>query len=387
MIHILFYLWKHRTNSKGEAPIYCRITIDKTRKQFSTFLYVQPKQWNSSHQRIIKHSNSKELNNHLHAIRDGIQKIYLHLHYRKDEEVTTQIIYDQYSGTEKHNTLLDTYDEMISTFEALLGQDYKKSTIDKVRTSRKHIVEVLKTKGIKDIKLSNLKSKFINDVYMHLRSKNYATGTINKNLKILKQVIKYAVKQDYLNKNTFNGYKLRTEKPTINYLTRAELSTLEKYVPKSNSLQQVKDCFLFSCYTGLAYSETKAFRYKHIELDDSGTQWIKVTRAKTTKTYYVPVLKESKKIIDKYQNLKQLPLISNQKLNDYIKIIAQKAGIKKKVSHHMARKTFATTVLLGKGIPMEVVSKLLGHSTIAITSSTYAHIDKSYILRSLGLKK
>jgi integrase/recombinase XerD len=158
----------------------------------------------------------------------------------------------------------------------------------------------------------------------------------------------------------------------IVYLTVEELKLLEEYSFKQNRLQQVKDMFIFCCYTGLAYQEMSSLKPNHIVIGFDGNEWIEMYRLKTKSNISVPLLPKAKAILVKYDN--QLPSISNQKFNSYLKEIAEVVGIEKRLTHHIARKTFATTVLLYNNVPIEIVSQLLGHSNMKITQDSYAKV-------------
>ena len=215
MIKVLFFRWKYRTNFKAEAPLYCRISIQGQRKQFSTGFWLKENQWSSKRQRVFKHANSETINNFLLRTKDGLTKIYWNLKMN-DGDANANEIHAEYFGSNKIKTLLSTYDEMISIYESLEGKDYCKSTVQKIINSKRHIIRALNEKGLKDIKLTQLKTSFIEQVYHLSRKKGYAVNTTNKNLKILKQVIKHAVNNAYLNRDPFTGYRLKNEKPQIN---------------------------------------------------------------------------------------------------------------------------------------------------------------------------
>jgi integrase/recombinase XerD len=158
----------------------------------------------------------------------------------------------------------------------------------------------------------------------------------------------------------------------IIYLTDEELKQLEKHTFSQPRLQQVKDLFIFCCYTGLAYAEMSTLTNKNIEIGFDGKEWVQMIRKKTNRKISVPVLPKAKEILNKYNN--ELPSISNQKFNSYLKEISALLSIDKKLTHNIARKTFATTVLLFNNVPMEIVSELLGHSNMNITQSHYGKV-------------
>jgi site-specific recombinase XerD len=192
-------------------------------------------------------------------------------------------------------------------------------------------------------------------------------------------MIKLAVANDYILKDPFILHKNPKPKKEIIYLTPTELKELQVYKFASKRLEQVKDMFVFCCYTGLAYNEMAKLEAVHIEVGFDGFDWIKMIRDKTNKEIAIPLLPDAIKILDKYKNSKLkdnklLPIISNQNFNTYIKEVAEIVGIQKNLTHHLARKTFATTILLYNDVPMEIVSELLGHSEMSITQAHYGKV-------------
>ena len=171
------------------------------------------------------------------------------------------------------------------------------------------------------------------------------------------------------------------------YLNKEELELVEKHKFAQMRLEQVRDMFIFCCYTGLAYAEMSNLKSKHIVTGFDGKEWIKMHRKKTGKDFSVPLLEKPIQIIEKYGDTKTekiLPKISNQKFNSYIKEICEIVGIEKNISHHIARKTFATTVLLYNDVPMEIVSELLGHSKIQTTQQHYGKIVQKKVSEEMS---
>jgi integrase len=202
-------------------------------------------------------------------------------------------------------------------------------------------------------------------------------STLNKAIQRLRKVIKFAIVHDYLDKDPFLLYKVKTVRKEIVFLTKDELSKLENHKFKIPRLQMIKDCFIFCCYTGLAFKEMSNLRKSNIVTEYDGYKWIKMKRQKTNKSLSIPILPKAQQILDIYasdDDERVLPNISNQRFNGYLKEIADIVGIEKNLTHHMARRTFATTVLLTNDVPMEIVSELLGHSKMATTQQSYGKI-------------
>ena len=191
-----------------------------------------------------------------------------------------------------------------------------------------------------------------------------------------------------MEKEPFLLYKVKSSKKEVVFLTPEELDKLEKHQFAQQRLQQVKDMFIFCCYTGLAFNEMSKLEHKHIVIGFDGHKWIKINREKTKKLVSVPILFKATIAIERYCSENApfiLPRISNQKFNSYLKEIAEVLGIEKKLTHHIARKTFATTVLLYNDVPMEIVSELLGHSKVTVTQEYYAKVVQKKVSEHMEL--
>lgn len=377
---ILFFIWRHRSNKGGFAPIYCRITYRQKRYQFSTKLFVKPKSWNSARQIIIRGRDKGVYNQRLHKIKSSLFEAYFQLHER-NEVFTAKDIYKFILG-EKEPSLLDVYNNFLDQREELTGITLAKSTQKTLKNGYSFLKATLESLEISHLCISELNSAIAKKIELEGNKCGYAKSTMFKYMKLLKQVCRFAFNEGVVKINPMDSYIIKGYTPKISYLDQKELQSIEGLSGIPPNLERIKDCFLFSCYTGLAYNEAKSFRHSDIETMDD-MKWIKVNREKTKKEYYVPIISRAEQIINKYKELGKLPLISNQKFNKYIKQIANLAGIKKQCTHHISRKTFATTILLSKGVPMEVVSKLLGHSNINITSSTYAAVNRHLIVNHI----
>jgi len=200
-------------------------------------------------------------------------------------------------------------------------------------------------------------------------------------------VIKYAISEDYLNKDPFLLFKYKTVKKEVIFLTVDELQKLEDHHFKIARIEKVKDLFIFCCYTGLAYKEMASIKKEDIVKEFDDNLWLNIHRSKTKKAYKIPLLPKALEIINKYKDEDEVLVfnnISNQRFNGYLKEIADVVGIKKKLTHHIARKTFASTVLLYNNVPMEIVSELLGHSSIKTTEASYGKIVQRSISNEMS---
>ena len=218
---------------------------------------------------------------------------------------------------------------------------------------------------------------FINQyVYYLITVKNFQQSTLNKAIQRVRKVVKFAIGHDYLDKDPFLLYRAKSVKKEVVFLSVEELQKLEKQTFHIKRIEVIKDCFIFCCYTGLAFKEMVSLRKEHIVKGYDGEDWIKMKRQKTQKELSVPLLPKAKRILRKYASDSDqlLPVTSNARFNGYLKEIADMVGIEKRLTHHVARRTCATTVLLFNNVPMEVVSELLGHSKMATTQQSYGVI-------------
>jgi len=240
--------------------------------------------------------------------------------------------------------------------------------------------------GIEDIKLKKLNYRFISDFEQYLRKYRPSTRTkctnngAMKHMERLKKISRLAVRLDWIAKDPFENYKLRFEKTEREYLTKRELSLIEETRFTKEGVEKCKDIFLFSCYTGLSYIDVKALTPDHLLKGIDGNEWLFTKRIKTDEKLKIPLLPQAKEIIKKYEDSPErkvmkvlLPVYSNQKVNYYLKEICKTCKIYKKVTFHTARHTFATTVTLSNGVPIETVSKMLGHTKLT-TTQIYARV-------------
>ncbi|HCM32971.1 site-specific integrase [Chryseobacterium sp.] len=385
-IKILFVLDKSKSNSKGLAPLKCRITYMGERKPFATGLFINPQNWDNKQQKVKPpNSENETINTQLSLIKNKINQAFLFLQVN-EEEFDVEDIFLQYKGNppKKNKTILQLFQEHNDRIEKLIGKEYSIATLWKFKQAKELLKDFIKysfNKG--DYHFKDLDLKFIQDYEFFLKvEKSLALATTNKMIQRFRKIVKLAISQDIVQKEPFTSYKVKHIKKEITYLTREELAKIEEYQFKAERLQIVADMFVFCCYTGLAYNEMVNLEKSHIIIGFDGNEWINMIRGKTQHLLSVPLLSRGKKIIEKYDYVDEkrvLPKFSNQKFNAYLKEIADIVGLNKRLTHHLARRTFATTVLLFNDVPMEIVSELLGHSKITITQEHYAKVVKSKV--------
>jgi len=377
-IKLIFFLFKAKKNSKGKAPIYGRVTKNNKRRHFSTGFFVLPDEWHTPSNSVINNPLAEQINNHLIAIKAKAMELSLQ-HRLTERECTLDEFVSLLLGKKSQNlsSFLEVFKQHNLEVEALVGKSYSPATLVKFKGIYKQIEGFIRhTYQQEDVILSNIKLKFLMDLeYYLLTEKNMKQISINKTIQRVRKIIKYAIAHEYMEKDPFLLYKPKAVHLDVVFLDSEELNLVEKYNFEKDRLDKVRDCFVFCCYTGLAYNEMDSLSSKHIVKGYDGKDWIKMSRKKTGKPLMIPILPTAQAILDKYAGADRLlPKISNQVFNRIMKEIAEILGIKKKLSHHVARKTFASTVLLYNDVPMEIVSELLGHSSMKITQKHYGKV-------------
>lgn len=378
-IKILFLISATRKNKKGLVPLICRITYLSKRKPFATGIFINPINWDSSLQ-LAKppDDDNNQINTQLSLIKQEINQAFLFLQVQK-ERFDVDDIYLKYKGedTKPSKTLIEVFTLHNTKMNSLIGIEYTKSTYSKFIEAKQHTEDFLFYQyKKKNVLLENITLKFLDDFDYYLKTqKSFKQITINKSIQRVRKIIKLAIAEGFIVTDPFLLYKPKKVINNVTYLTTEELIELENHNLSQPRLNQVRDLFVFCCYTGLPYQEMSTLTKKNIIKKFDDKLWIDMYRKKTKKQLSIPLLPKAISILEKYQNNKNiLPVISNQKFNSYIKEIAEIIGVEKKLTHHVARKTFATTVLLYNDVPMEIVSELLGHSKMSTTQEHYGKI-------------
>ncbi|GEP50187.1 transposase [Flavobacterium noncentrifugens] len=381
---VLFVQTKNRLNKQNQSPIYCRITYQGNRSQFSTGIFVQIEHWDSKNQTVVKKSqNASQYNYQLEDIKSKLLTNFL-ICISQKEPFTVNEIYDRYIGkeTKKKEAVVAYYKLYLSKLKKLVGLQIKENTYNKFVYVGNHLEAYVKLEFQKDIPLEDLTENFLNGfIYYLVVEKKQAQITINKTVQRFRTAIKQAISEGYLDKDPFILHKPKKTRKEVVFLTNIELSELQNYDFKQNRLTVIRNLFIFCCYTGLAYREMADLKKRNIQLGFDGFNWIKMLREKTHRPLSIPILPKAQEIIDLYMGEVEniFPFVSNQTFNSYLKEIAEIVGIEKTLTHHIARKTFASTVLLYNDVPMEIVSELLGHSSMMITQESYGKVVQKKI--------
>jgi integrase len=251
---------------------------------------------------------------------------------------------------------------------------YSYSSIKKMKVIYGHITNFIKQKyHVHDISLKDLKLKHLLEFeeYLLIEKKNNEASA-NKVIQRVKSVVKFAIARDYLDKDPWMLYKPRQVEFEIKYLTQKQLDLLKSINIQESRLQRIRDLFVFSCYTGLAYSELQSVTKEHLN-NSNGITWISLKRQKTKKLQKTPMLAPALEIWKKYGE--SLPKISNQKYNKYLKELSDLIKLPFPLSSHLGRKTFTTTILIGNNVPIKITSQLLSHSNSMVTEKYYAAVS------------
>lgn len=376
-----------RTNKakNGLLPIYARISVDGRRVEVSLKRFIHPDNWNDAKGSAKgKSEEIRNLNTYLEQIRSRLTECYQELTVKK-KLVTAVAVKNLFCGfEEKEHSLMTLFDyhnvEMKTTLEW--------GTLKNYFTTRRYVEEYLKAHlKTSDVFLSQLNYRFLTEFERFMKAyvpkdQKLPCGqnTIMKHIERLRKVVNMAIKNDWLDRDPFQKFQPSFIKSNRQYLTADELTTIEQKEFKILRLQHAKDMFVFSCYTGLAYIDVYELTPQNMSLGIDGEYWINTCRHKTDIPVRVPLLPPAMAIVEKYKNNPRvlesgrlLPVYANQVLNNYLKEIADFCGIEKPLSFHIARHTFATTVTLTNGVPIETVSKLLGHTSIK-TTQIYAKV-------------
>lgn len=374
---------KHKKDS-GISYVYLRITINGIRKELSTQRSWPVLNWNTSSGRANdKKRGSKILNTYLDALIVRCHNIKTQL-LETGRTISASAIKDILKGREKERYILAEFREHNTRMARLVNtKEYSAATLQKYQTIQEHLKGFITHKyGKDDLQLKALDYEFINDYSYWLKSERHISiNTTSKYIGCVKKIVLICLNKGFISTDPFKGFTSRTKEVIISVLNRQELKSISDKMFFTDRLRYVKDIFLFCCYTGLSYIDVKQLRRDNVQKGFDGELWLNVQRQKTNIATRLPLLPKAVQIMKKYTNLSKsiydkslLPVYSNQKTNEYLKEIAAICGIKKRLTFHVARHTFATTIALANGIPIETLSKMLGHKSIMQTQH-YAKIQ------------
>tara|TARA_R100001369_G_scaffold28219_2_gene50671 strand:- start:246 stop:1472 length:1227 start_codon:yes stop_codon:yes gene_type:complete len=394
LLSVLFFIKRNKVDKRGLVPIYMRITYKGKRVEISSMRKIQSTKWSSDGNQVKGNSSeAKMINRNLDIMKNKTYDIFQRI-LDSGDLITAENIKNSYLGNDvsKHS-ILEMFQEHNVKMEKLVGKEYSFRTLQRYKTTQKHLRAFISSDfKMKDYPVKNIDTKFINSFIYYLKTElDQSHNTALKYLSYLKKIVRVAYANGWLEKDPFYNFKLKLRLIDREFLTKEEIIKIMEKEFTIPRIENVRDIFLFSCYTGLAYSDVFKLTADDIVKGIDGNHWIKIKRTKTKTLSSIPILPVAEKLIEKYKNLesptkKLLPVYSNQRMNSYLKEIADSCGIKKNLTFHMARHTFATTVTLSNGVPIESVSKMLGHRSLK-TTQHYAKILDEKLSEDMDLLK
>ncbi|WP_417197870.1 site-specific integrase [Bizionia sp.] len=382
LLSILFYIRKKGVSDPSQAIIYLRITYNGKRAEVSTMRKIAISKWDAKANKVIGYTpEARQTNRQLDFIKNRIYEIYQKFLNDDNYYITAKGIRDEFIGANTNKKLiLEMFAEHNQRMEKLVGREFSFRTLQRYKTTKKHLRKfIISNYNSGDQPIHQVDVKFINSFIYYLKAdQGLSHNSSLKYIAYFKKIIRQAYANGWIDKDPFYNFKLRPKSIDKEYLNKEEINILIQKQFSISRLEQVRDVFIFSCYTGLAYVDVAKLSVNDIVIGIDGKRWIKVKRTKTKSLSSIPLLPIAERIITKYSSLPSnkdqlLPVYSNQKTNGYLKEIADLTGINKNLTFHVARHTFATTITLANGVPIESVSKMLGHKSLK-TTQHYAKI-------------
>jgi site-specific recombinase XerD len=392
-----FVLRTSRPSDDDKFPVYARIVVNATRCEFSMKQSLSKADWN------FGKGAAKPKNPELRALNSHLQEMHgkLHRHYRdlllEDEPLTATAVKAAFLGIGKEPAISYSLLWLVNQHHILMQKVLKPGTMKNYHATESYLKRFLVARYKKeDMQLKDLNYEFISGFEFFVRNNSLkendpcTTNGTMKHLERLKKMVTWAVKNEWIGKDPFSNFRLKFKHTEREFLSEIELAVLESQDFANFMLDRVKDLFLFSCYTGLSYVDLMELRPQQILTGIDKIKWIKTTRAKTDTPVNVPILTPAQAILEKFsaddtaKRETVFPRVSNQEVNRSLKIIAEICGIQKYLTFHLARHTFATTVTLMNGVPIETISKMLGHTKIS-TTMQYAKVNQTKIGMDMDL--
>jgi len=385
-ITLHFYAKSTKMNADGKLPIYIRLTVNGQRLEFSSKKFIEKSKWSPEMTKMKGQSEeARSVNSYLEMIRSKVLGAELEL-LHKNEDLTIENFQAILLDKNKANRMLvSIFQDHNNKMKELLGKQYAPGTLQRFEVTLNHLKNFLDWKyKVTDIRIDKIDFAFITDFEFYLRSiKNCANNTAVKYVRNFRKIINICLNNDWIEKNPFSKYEGKVYEVDKEFLTEEEINKIYNKTITNTRLEQVRDIFIFCCFTGLAYIDVQQLRKDHLGIGIDGNKWIFKNRQKTDTRSKIPLLPVAEELIEKYATHPKcnnedrlLPVLSNQKMNSYLKEIGDVCGIQKEITFHMARHTFATSVTLSNGVPIESVSKMLGHKSLRTTQHYAKIVDK-----------
>ena len=389
--NILFFLKKTKLLKNGEASVCMRITVNRVRVETNIRKSINPSLWNQAKEcSRSKDRKSNDLNKFIDEARIRLYNI----HYELKEEglpITAEILRDKFFCLEKKEapkTLIAVFQEHNDRCMQLVGKDFALITVRRYESCKRYLAELIKLNyNQDDLPLKDINGEFIRAFDFYLKTeKDCAQNTVIRYMKCLKKITNLSLANEWIVKDPFTGIKFQEKEVNREFLTWDELQIVINKKFELPRIDLVRDIFIFCAFSGLSFIDVKQLTSEHIVKDKDGNYWIRKARQKTKNMCNIPLLEVPLSIIEKYKGHpiceKQkvlLPVPCNQKMNSYLKEISDLCGIKKNLSTHSARHSYATSVCLANGVSIENVAKMLGHSDIKMTKRYARVLDQSIL--------
>lgn len=384
--YISYLLRRSYTNKNGESPIVIKLVYLGDRKELNTGFSVEAKHWNSS-AGFVNNSTVKAstINKELVKLQYEVENLFSKMKDQLGDFMLDELTERLKGGEEPPQTIQEYMQRTIENFASRVGIDLAQTTFYKYRRTVNYLTSFLKEKrGLANLPVSRIDAAFLNSFFLYLRKeKDNSHNSSSSLMNCLRTILEEPVKKGVIRRNPFHELKLTRKPVNRGYLTLDEIKSLQGLKGLSEAAERNRDLFLFACFTGLAYIDIKNLKRIHLVVDPDGSKHIEAYRGKSKVLCYIPLIDPAEQILLKYSPTGDCRdfiwyVPSNQKLNQSLKVIAKLAGIDKSLFMHLGRHTFATTVTLSRGISIESVSKMLGHSTLKHTQ-VYAKIVNSKV--------
>ena len=390
---VLIYLKRNKKKTQSAVPLMGRITVNGTISQFSAKLTVPERLWEVRGGRAKGRSlEADRINRHLDDIRSQIDRHYRDIRDR-ESYVTAEKVKNAWLGFGKrYRTLLSTFRSFTEDLHGRIGVDRSKNTWYRYLATMKHLQAFLTAKyRVSDIALAELEQSFIEQFHVYLKTERALKLTsICRYLDCLINVVKVSFNDGSMPRNPFASDRDNEPTPERAFLNEAEILTLQHAALRTKKQRIIRDLFLFSCFTGICYADMKSLVWKQFEQDAHGDWWVTGNRCKTDTQYVVKLLPAALSILERCRDdgaervFSFMPHLNT--VDRSLKRIAALCGIDKKLTFHMARHTYATTICLMNGVSLETLSKMLGHKRIT-TTQTYAKVTQPMIDREVEMLK
>lgn len=392
---VAFYIRRTRINKHGEAAIVVRVTVDGMRADTAAQKTINPKLWDAAKGKAFERSPlAKELNMYLDSIRAKLIRIHRDMEQDDTLYITADDVVKRFTGKDRpeRHTIMEVFREHNERCRKLSGIDMSPATVERYETCLKHTLEFMQyTYHRDDFYLDELNRQYIEDYELYLKTVRKCNhNSTTKYLKNFKKITRIAMQKEWLKRDPFAGIRFSLQPVERDFLEKHELDKIYKKKITIERLDQVRDVFVFCSFTGLAFSDVKQLIESHIYTDVNGNKWIRKSRQKTNNMCNIPLMDIPLKLIEKYKSNPRcqvsghlLPVLCNQKMNAYLKELSDICGIKKNITTHTARHTFAT-LMLANGVTIDNVAKMLGHSDTKMTRH-YARVLDSSILRDMKM--